>query len=94
MASSAEDNPDFCVDLDFDDLEQLDENAFAEIDDIENKEINAKPEPDQKKARFEELEEKALDDIVASAPSKKTNYTTKWGVSVFRGENFKSLYFS
>ena len=85
MATHNEENPDFDIRFDFDGLDQLDENALAEIDEIENKENGIK-QPAEKKTRFTELEETALDEIVASAPSKKTNYTTKWGVSVFRGE--------
>lgn len=85
MASICEENPDFHINFDLDDF---DESDIAEIENIENQGNDIK-KPPEKKPRFTELEETDLNEIVASAPSKNTNYNTKWGVSVFKGKDAK-----
>ena len=86
MVDKAREFPSF--DLNFDaHLDESDEeiiNSCVEVEEREKASLQSL-EPSTKKARFAEIAESELDDLIDNAQAKNTKISTKWAVSVFRG---------
>ena len=89
------DDIDYFVDISDDFFCELPDFTFnfgLENDNEEDHDNDDKNNP-SKKARFAELTESDLNDIVSTSTAASTKYQTKWAIAIFEGKNMHNIIF-